>query len=49
MKTKVAEIRKRNKNAFNIFFNCKSKDVIKGAIPEIEKKQNKSLEKVRTK
>ena len=41
MKTTVAEIRKRNKNAFNIFFNCKSKDVIKGAIPEIEKKQNK--------
>ena len=28
-------------NFFNIFFNCTSKHVIKGAIPEIEKKQNK--------
>ena len=27
-------------NVFNIFLNSKSKHVIKGAIPEIEKKQN---------
>ena len=28
-------------NFLNMFLNCKSKHVIKGAIPEIEKKQNK--------
>ena len=28
-------------NFLNIFFNCTSKHVINGAIPEIEKKQNK--------
>ena len=28
-------------NFLNIFLNSKSKHVIKGAIPEIEKKQNK--------
>ena len=28
-------------NVLNIFLNCKSKHVIKGAAPEIEKKQNK--------
>ena len=28
-------------NFLNIFLNCKSQHAIKGAIPEIEKKQNK--------
>ena len=28
-------------NFLNMFLNCKAKHVIKGAIPEIEKKQKK--------
>ena len=30
-------------NVLNMFLNCKSKHVIKDAIPEIEKKQNKLM------
>ena len=40
LKSRVAEI-KELMNFLNIFLNCKSQHVIKCAIPEIEKKQNK--------
>ena len=42
MKSRVAEIHKETYEFFlSIFLKCKSLNVIKGAIPEIEKKQNK--------
>ena len=41
MKSRAAKYIREVVNFLNIFLNCKWTHVIKGAIPEIENKQNK--------